>query len=117
MESLILPGDNSSSTPTSSSPVEMAPTTARRIAWGKFSNAGQTCVAPDYVLAPEEKIAALGRTGAELVVAPNPGCMLQLASGIRAHGLPMHVYHLIDLLDRSYAAADEAGVSGGVHPA
>jgi aldehyde dehydrogenase (NAD+) len=24
---------------------------ARRIAWGKFSNAGQTCVAPDYVLA------------------------------------------------------------------
>jgi aldehyde dehydrogenase (NAD+) len=25
-------------------------TTARRIAWGKFTNAGQTCVAPDYVL-------------------------------------------------------------------
>jgi aldehyde dehydrogenase (NAD+) len=25
--------------------------TARRIAWGKFLNAGQTCVAPDYVLA------------------------------------------------------------------
>jgi aldehyde dehydrogenase (NAD+) len=24
---------------------------ARRIVWGKFSNAGQTCVAPDYVLA------------------------------------------------------------------
>ncbi|QIM15931.1 aldehyde dehydrogenase family protein [Leucobacter insecticola] len=24
--------------------------TARRIAWGKFINAGQTCVAPDYVL-------------------------------------------------------------------
>lgn len=23
---------------------------ARRIAWGKFSNAGQTCVAPDYIL-------------------------------------------------------------------
>lgn len=26
-------------------------TTARRIAWGKFMNAGQTCVAPDFVLA------------------------------------------------------------------
>lgn len=26
-------------------------TAARRIAWGKFTNAGQTCVAPDYVLA------------------------------------------------------------------
>lgn len=27
------------------------PVTARRIAWGKFMNAGQTCIAPDYVLA------------------------------------------------------------------
>lgn len=26
---------------------------ARRIAWGKFTNAGQTCVAPDYVLVHE----------------------------------------------------------------
>jgi aldehyde dehydrogenase (NAD+) len=39
--------------------------TARRIAWGKFVNAGQTCVAPDYVLVPrdleEPLIAELGR--------------------------------------------------------
>jgi aldehyde dehydrogenase (NAD+) len=27
--------------------------TARRIAWGKFVNAGQTCIAPDYVLVDE----------------------------------------------------------------
>lgn len=27
--------------------------TARRIVWGKFMNAGQTCVAPDYVLVQE----------------------------------------------------------------
>ena len=27
--------------------------TARRIAWGKFMNAGQTCIAPDYILADE----------------------------------------------------------------
>ncbi len=27
--------------------------TARRIAWGKFMNAGQTCVAPDYLLATD----------------------------------------------------------------
>jgi aldehyde dehydrogenase (NAD+) len=26
---------------------------ARRIAWAKFMNAGQTCIAPDYVLVPE----------------------------------------------------------------
>ncbi len=27
---------------------------AKRIAWGKFLNAGQTCVAPDYVLIPND---------------------------------------------------------------
>ena len=27
---------------------------ARRLAWAKFLNAGQTCVAPDFVLVPEE---------------------------------------------------------------
>ena len=27
--------------------------TARRIVWGRFMNAGQICVAPDYVLVPE----------------------------------------------------------------
>ena len=27
---------------------------ARRIAWGKFTNAGQTCIAPDYVLVAAE---------------------------------------------------------------
>jgi aldehyde dehydrogenase (NAD+) len=30
-------------------------TAARRIVWGKFINAGQTCVAPDYILVPETK--------------------------------------------------------------
>ncbi|WP_017580404.1 aldehyde dehydrogenase family protein [Nocardiopsis valliformis] len=34
-------------------------TTARRLAWGKYTNAGQTCVAPDYVL-------AIGDTAEEL---------------------------------------------------
>jgi aldehyde dehydrogenase (NAD+) len=28
---------------------------ARRISWGKFVNAGQTCIAPDYVMVPEGK--------------------------------------------------------------
>lgn len=27
---------------------------ARRIIWGKCLNAGQTCIAPDYVLLPEQ---------------------------------------------------------------
>jgi glycolate oxidase iron-sulfur subunit len=53
-----------------------------------------------------EKTAAIMRTGADVIVAPNPGCMLQIASGIRAQGASMHVHHLIDLLDRAYAAAE-----------
>jgi len=41
-------------------------TTARRILWGKFLNAGQTCVAPDYVLVNRRieraLLGAFGRT-------------------------------------------------------
>ncbi len=35
-------------------PIEDA---ATRIVWGKTFNAGQTCIAPDYVLLPEERVA------------------------------------------------------------
>jgi aldehyde dehydrogenase (NAD+) len=42
---------------------------ARRILWGKFFNAGQTCVAPDYVLAHEaiedELVAQMTKTAVE----------------------------------------------------
>ncbi|MER6350843.1 aldehyde dehydrogenase family protein [Streptomyces sp. NPDC001634] len=34
-------------------------TAARRIAWGKFMNSGQTCVAPDYILAIGETAAGI----------------------------------------------------------
>jgi len=33
-------------------------TAAERIAWGKCINAGQTCIAPDYALVPENKLDA-----------------------------------------------------------
>lgn len=43
---------------------------AKRIAWGKFVNAGQTCIAPDYVLveAPvhDELVAAIGAAVTEM---------------------------------------------------
>lgn len=54
----------------------------------------------------EEKMRAVQATGAQGVVAPNPGCMLQLRYGSRAFGPPLEVYHLMDLLDRSYRAAE-----------
>lgn len=34
---------------------------AKRLAWGRFMNAGQTCVAPDYVLATEDVLVPLER--------------------------------------------------------
>ena len=34
-------------------------TTANRIVWGKFVNAGQTCIAPDYVFVSERRQSAL----------------------------------------------------------
>ena len=34
--------------------LDEAKITAQRIVWGKFINAGQTCVAPDYLLVREE---------------------------------------------------------------
>lgn len=34
-------------------------TAARRIVWGKFYNAGQTCVAPDYLVVPSDKEAEI----------------------------------------------------------
>jgi coniferyl-aldehyde dehydrogenase len=39
-------------------PVEKA---AARIAWGKWTNGGQTCIAPDYLLVPEQKVAEFVR--------------------------------------------------------
>ncbi|WP_080793924.1 aldehyde dehydrogenase family protein [Corynebacterium pacaense] len=34
-------------------------TAARRLVWAKFTNAGQTCVSPDYVLTTPERVPAL----------------------------------------------------------
>jgi aldehyde dehydrogenase (NAD+) len=39
----------------------------RRISWAKFLNAGQTCIAPDYVLVPEDRRAELIQRIAENV--------------------------------------------------
>ncbi|MDR5695825.1 MAG: (Fe-S)-binding protein [Armatimonadota bacterium] len=50
----------------------------------------------------EEKVANIQRTGAQAVVAPNPGCMLQIRYGLKRAGLEMPVYHLLDLMDQAY---------------
>ena len=38
---------------------------ARKIAWGKCLNAGQTCIAPDYVLCPRNLVTALATAAAD----------------------------------------------------
>ncbi|MDR7419988.1 MAG: heterodisulfide reductase-related iron-sulfur binding cluster [Armatimonadota bacterium] len=50
-----------------------------------------------------EKMEAIRATGAPVVVAPNPGCMLQLRYGAQRFGVPVRVMHLMDLLDEAGA--------------
>ena len=54
-----------------------------------------------------EKMGSIAQTSAQAVVAPNPGCMLQLRYGARRYGPPLTVLHLMDLLDRAYTAGKE----------
>jgi len=54
----------------------------------------------------KEKMQSVVVTQAEAVVAPNPGCMLQLRYGSQQYGPELKVYHLMDLLDRSYSEAE-----------
>jgi len=54
----------------------------------------------------KEKMQSIAANGAPAVVAPNPGCMLQLRYGSERYGPALKVYHLMDLLDRAYASAD-----------
>jgi Fe-S oxidoreductase len=49
---------------------------------------------------------AIAATKAEAVVAPNPGCMLQLGYGAQHYGPAVAVHHLIDLLDAAYAQVE-----------
>ena len=51
------------------------------------------------------KVQHIERTRADLVVSANPGCRMQLESGLRDSGSRARVVHLMDLLDRAYAGA------------
>ena len=46
----------------------------------------------------ERKLDHIARSGAEVVAAANPGCLLQIRAGALARGLPVVVEHPIDLL-------------------
>jgi glycolate oxidase iron-sulfur subunit len=50
----------------------------------------------------ERKISRLKETGAEVLVAGNPGCLLQIGMGIRRYGLSIKTAHPVELLDWAY---------------
>jgi len=50
----------------------------------------------------DQKMAHIAATGAQAVVAPNPGCSMQLAYGARRKGMPLQQLHVVDLLDKAY---------------
>ena len=50
----------------------------------------------------ERKIAHIRETGAEAVITSNPGCIIQIAQGLRDQGSPIEVRHIVELLDEAY---------------
>jgi glycolate oxidase iron-sulfur subunit len=54
----------------------------------------------------ERKLGHVEATGAQAVVTANPGCILQLAAGLAARRRAVEVLHVVEVLDRAYAAAE-----------
>lgn len=49
----------------------------------------------------DEKMRAVRRTGARIIVTANPGCMMQLELGARRAGIAARVVHVMELLDEA----------------
>lgn len=52
-----------------------------------------------------DKVAAVLRSGAEVVATGNPGCIMQIGGGLRLAGSRVPVLHPVELLDASYRRA------------
>jgi glycolate oxidase iron-sulfur subunit len=52
----------------------------------------------------ETKLGNVTAADAEMVVTANPGCMMQIETGLRARGNGTPVVHVVDLLDEAYRA-------------
>ena len=51
------------------------------------------------------KVANVVDVSPDILVTANPGCALQIVNGLRSAGRKIEVLHVVQLLDRSYAAA------------
>jgi glycolate oxidase iron-sulfur subunit len=49
------------------------------------------------------KLEAMARTGADVIVTGNPGCLMHIGAGALLAGLPLSVRHPVELLAWSYA--------------
>lgn len=49
----------------------------------------------------DRKVQNIIRTEADVIVSGNPGCLLQIATGLEAAGRPIPIMHLVELIDRS----------------
>jgi glycolate oxidase iron-sulfur subunit len=49
----------------------------------------------------DRKVQNILRTDAQVIVSGNPGCLLQIATGLEAAGRPLRVMHLVEVLDES----------------
>jgi glycolate oxidase iron-sulfur subunit len=53
----------------------------------------------------DRKVRHVLATGADAVVTANPGCILQIAQGLRERGSPVKVMHIVEVLDRAYGGS------------
>jgi glycolate oxidase iron-sulfur subunit len=49
----------------------------------------------------DRKVQNIMRTEADVIVSGNPGCLLQIATGLEAAGRPLRIMHLVEVLDQS----------------
>jgi len=59
----------------------------------------------------DKKIAAILETGADTLVTGNPGCLMQIAKGLRDNGYPITVCHPVELLAAAYGLNPTAGLA------
>ena len=50
----------------------------------------------------ERKVERIGRTGADVLVTANPGCAMQIESGLRRASSRVRVLHIVEVLDAAY---------------
>jgi glycolate oxidase iron-sulfur subunit len=55
----------------------------------------------------KKKMDSVNATGAPVIAAANPGCMLQLRAGVQKFGQGQRVAHVVEILDEAYLAAEK----------